>query len=156
MFFYFFFHFSWTTKLLCDTLILALRHPLLCPMALGFLGRVPLQNPLGVVCTSNASIFNQFRTLCTQWANRNPFAINRFRTLFHVMGRRGTLGSALCCLPLHSSCKFAALFSISCKMPLQQLFSFHTFALLPGGGWGVGTAQVKVLLELEQRRPAAP
>src|SRR5438874_7491762 len=125
-------------------------------MALGFLGRAPLQNPLGVVCKSNASIFNQFRTLCAQWTTCNPFAINRFRILFHVTGGRGTLGSALCCLPLHSSCKFAALFSISCKMPLQQLFSFHTFALLPGGGWGVGTAQVKVLLELEQRRPAAP
>src|SRR5438094_843592 len=42
--------------------------------------------------------------------------------------------------PLPSSlacdCKFAPLFSSSCRMLPPQPFSFHAFAWLPGGGWG--------------------
>lgn len=38
-------------------------------------------------------------------------------------------------LPLQQRCKFAPLFSITSTMPRPQPFSFHTFALLPGGGW---------------------
>ena len=41
--------------------------------------------------------------------------------------------------PLPSSlargCKFAPLFSSSCRMLRPQPFSFHAFAWLPGGGW---------------------
>src|ERR1700746_1614853 len=62
------------------------------------LGRAALQSLRGVVYTSNAFIFNQFRTLCAQWTNRNPFAINSFRTLFHVMvgGVSAARLSAIC------------------------------------------------------------
>ena len=34
----------------------------------------------------------------------------------------------------HCTCKSTPLFSIICRMLLPQLFSFHDFALLPGGG----------------------
>src|SRR5437762_25920 len=38
--------------------------------------------------------------------------------------------------PLPRGCKFAPLFSSSCRMLPPQPFSFHVFAWLPGGGWG--------------------
>src|SRR2546422_223774 len=113
MFFYFFFHFSWTTELLCDTLMLTLRHPLSCPWLSVFsvarLFKIPweLCAHLTLLFSISSELFVHNGLIAT------PFAINGFRTLFHVMGRRGTLGSALCCLPLHSSCKFAPLFSIN-------------------------------------------
>src|SRR5437762_956164 len=125
-------------------------------MALGFLGRAPLQNPLGVVCKSNASIFNQFRTLCAQWTTCNPFTINRFRTLFSCNGGRGYLG-------LGSLLSAFAFFLQFCRFVFNQLqdappatLFFSHFCIVAGRWVGVGTAQVKVLLELEQRRPAAP
>src|SRR5947207_10874479 len=37
--------------------------------------------------------------------------------------------------PLARGCKFAPLFSSSCRMLLPQPFSFHAFAWLPAGGW---------------------
>src|SRR6184192_1509386 len=38
--------------------------------------------------------------------------------------------------PLPRGCKFAPLFSSSCRMLPPQPFSFHVFAWLPGGGRG--------------------
>src|SRR5438874_10483274 len=38
--------------------------------------------------------------------------------------------------PLARGCKFAPLFSSSCRMLLPQPFSFHAFAWLPGGAGG--------------------
>src|SRR5438094_7690070 len=65
--------------------------------------------------------------------------------------------------PLARSCKFASLFSSSCRMLPPQPFYFHAFAWLPGGGRGVSpefqpavaTHQRRILLHPEGGRTNA-
>src|SRR5207248_4842074 len=108
-------------------------------MALGFLGRAPLQNPLGVVCKSNASIFNQFRTLCAQWTNRNSLCNQWFPHSFSCNGEEGYLG-------LGSLLSAFAFFLQICPFVFNQLqdappatlFFSHFYVVAGGGGWGLG------------------
>src|SRR5215472_8722431 len=94
----------------------------------------------------------------------NSFPINHFRTLSRATEGEGVFSNPVACYsftplapsrdegsfeaPLaqfascvygrdctrYCTCKSTPLFSIICRMLLPQLFSFHDFALLPGGG----------------------